>query len=82
MSQSQSLALIDRICSVYEEAENEDAGLAAEIMRVIRAVAVKGRVTLLADGPAAELLKAKMPQERGLWAVVSIADDSVPESAH
>ena len=82
MQSGQSLALIDKICAVYEDADNEDSGFAAEIMRVIRAVAAGGRVTLLAGGPAAELLKSKMAQDRALWTVVSVADDSIPDSAH
>ena len=77
MRDSKSLALIDRICAVYEAAHDEDAGLAAEIMRVIRAVAINGRVTLLAGGPAAELLRTAFPKEPMLWTVVNIADDGV-----
>jgi hypothetical protein len=82
MKDNSSLALIDRICAVFEAANSEDAELAAEVMRVIRAVAVSGRVTLLAGGPAAELLQAQMPDEALLWVVVSVEDDSVPASAH
>lgn len=78
--QSDSLSLIDRICAAYESACNEDAGFAAEIMRVIRAVAVSGQVTLLAGGPAAELLRAQLSHEPLLWASVHIEDDSVPDS--
>ena len=78
--QSDSLALIDRICAVYEAAGNEDTGLAAEIVRVIRAIAVSGQVTLLAGGPAAELLREQLSHEPLLWASVQIEDDSIPES--
>lgn len=75
MRDNKSLALIDRICVAYEAAQNEDSGFAAEIMRVIRAIAANGRVTLLAGGPAAELLQTTFPKEPMLWTVVNIEDD-------
>lgn len=82
MRDSACLALIDRICAAFEATENEDAEFAAEVMRVIRAVAVSGRVTLLSSGPTARLLSSELPHDPLLWSVVDLADDSVPESAH
>ena len=79
---SSSLALINRICTLFEASRNEDTELACEIMRVIRAVSVSGKVTLLADGPAAQLLRAGLAHDLILWTVVNIEDDSVPDSAH
>jgi hypothetical protein len=80
MRDNSSLALIDRICTIYEAAKNEDVEFAAEVMRVIRAVAVNGRVTLLSDGPTAKLLASELPDDPLLWKFVDMADDSVPDS--
>jgi hypothetical protein len=82
MRDSASLALIDRICALFEAAENDDTMLAAEVMRIIRAVATGGRVTILSNGPAATLLSYEMAGNSLFWAFVSVEDDSVPESAH
>jgi hypothetical protein len=74
MLHSESLKLIDRICLAFELAENEDANFAAEVMRVIRAIAIGGRVKVISGGPTAELLRLKFPLEPLLWNVVSIED--------
>jgi hypothetical protein len=79
MRDNRSLALIDRICAVYETAGKEDdVDLANEIMRVIHAVAVDRQVTLLAGGPAAELLQKEFSADPMLWTIVNVADIPVP----
>ena len=80
MLHSASLKLIDQVCAAFELARSEDANLAFEIMRVIRAIAINGRVVLLADGPAAELLKLKFPTENILWNVVSVENYTEEDS--
>jgi hypothetical protein len=70
-----SLVLIERLCAVYEDSGSiEHEELASELMRVIRAVAIKGRVVLISNGPAATLLKSQMADEKLLWETVSIED--------
>lgn len=80
MRDHHSLALIEAVCSAYEAERNDDANFAAEIMRVIRAIATQGRVTLLSDGPTARLLRENLSGESLLWTIVSLDDDSIPDS--
>jgi hypothetical protein len=76
MRDSYSLALIDHVCAAYEKAgKDDDTDLANEIMRVIRAIAVQSRVTLLAGGPAARLLRDNLADDPVLWTIVSVEDD-------
>jgi hypothetical protein len=81
MRDSRSLTLIERICAVFEASRQDDPELAAEVMRIIRAIATGGQVTILSDGPAARLLSFPMAKDSFFWSIVSVADDSVPESA-
>jgi hypothetical protein len=75
-----SLALIERVCAMYEAHNNDDPMLAAEIVRVIRAIAVQSKVVLLAGGPAAALLMEQLKRDILLWTIVRIEDDSIPDS--
>jgi hypothetical protein len=76
MRDSYSLALIDRVCAAYEKAgKDDDTDLANEIMRVIRAIAAQSHVTLIADGPAARLLRDNLADDPVLWTIVSVEDD-------
>ncbi len=76
-----SLVLIDSICEAFETIPEPDQQMTSEIMRVIRAVAVGRPVVIMAGSAADRLLKARMPEETLLWALVQTADDSIPESA-
>ncbi len=81
MRNNANLILIDKVCRAYENTQNEDTGFAAEVLRVIRAIATNGQVTLIAGGMTADLLKTAFPRDKLLWSIVSVEDDSVPASA-
>lgn len=68
-----SLELIDRLCGCFESQLSGDGDeAAAEMMRVIRAVAEDGKVVLEADGHLASVLSSSFGGDAELWRHVEL----------
>jgi len=69
----ESLELIDKLCGCFEtQLSGGGDEAAAEMMRVIRAVADDDKVVLLADGPVAPILTASFGEDKELWRHVEL----------
>jgi hypothetical protein len=74
-----SLKLIDRLCGCFETHQsNAGDEAASEMIRVIRAIAEKGKCALLADGPVAKVLASFFREDQELWNHVEVLEYDGP----
>lgn len=66
------LILIDQVCEVHQRSGSEDLDLAAEVMRIIRAIHESSQVIIMRGGPADSILRRWVPEDSALWHMVSI----------